>query len=71
MCLFKRYRMRKYVIERLDVLKAGNLITSWSCYNDNVKECYEVLKANPDITLKEYLKEIDWSGRDKTKYNIY
>lgn len=71
MCLFKRYRMRKYVIERLDVLRAGNLVTSWSCYNDNIEECYEALKANPNITLKEYKEKVGWYTKDKTKYNIY
>ena len=71
MCLFKKYRMRKYVIERLDVLRAGNLVTSWSCYNDNIKECYEALKANPNITLEEYKVKVGWYTKDLTKYNIY
>ena len=71
MFILTKIRLRNYIYKRLTNIKAGNLITSWSCYDDNLKECYEVLKTNPDITLKEYLKEIDWSGRDKTKYNIY
>lgn len=71
MCLFKKFKMRKYIIERLDALRAGNLVTSWSCYDDNIKECYEILKANPNITLKEYLEKVGWSTKDLTKYNIY
>lgn len=71
MFIIKKIILRNYVYKRLVKINAGNLITSWSCYDDNLKECYDVLKANPNITLEEYLNKINWSDRDKTKYNIY
>ena len=54
MFIIKKIILRNYVYKRLVKINAGNLITSWSCYDDNLKECYDVLKANPNITLEEY-----------------